>query len=359
MKELRVLVTQAKMGDHRAYETIVRRFQDMAVGYSYTLLGDMGLAEDVAQEAFINAFYHLLDLRDPAAFPGWFRRIVSTHVHRFKRRNEVATIPLDKAPELASHGQLGADPAEMIDQEEMHDEVCATIAALPKAQREVVTLFYISSYSQKEISAFLDIPVTTVKMRLYHARKRLKERMIAMIEDDLKKQRPSKNDAFVEKVMNLNDRVIEMDKMLQRIIGEDVDLKTILTPNPWSIKTDPTQTEQVIINLVVNACEAMPDGGQLTIETVNVTLDDCDEPPHFGEQPGEYVLLTVSDTGHGMNDEVLPHIFEPSFTSKEQSSGLGLATVYDFVKRNKGYIWVCSEEENGTAFQIYLPRSDS
>lgn len=103
----------------------------------------------------------------------------------------------------------------------------------------------------------------------------------------------------------------------------------------------------------------MPDGGRLTIETVNVTLDDSDEPPHFGEQPGEYVLLTVSDTGYGMSDEVLPHIFEPSFTTKEQRPGLGLAMVYDFVKRNKGYIWVCSEEGNGTAFQIYLPRSDS
>ena len=113
MKELRDLVTQARMGDHHAYETIVRRFQDMAVGYGYTLLGDMDLAEDVAQEAFINAFYHLPDLRAPAAFPGWFRRIVSTQVHRLKRRNEVATIPLDKAPVLASHGQLGADPAEV------------------------------------------------------------------------------------------------------------------------------------------------------------------------------------------------------------------------------------------------------
>jgi RNA polymerase sigma factor (sigma-70 family) len=359
VKELRVLVIQAKMGDHHAYETIVRRFQDMAVGYGYTLLGDIDLAEDVAQEAFINAFYHLPDLLDPTAFPGWFRRIVSTQVHRLKRRNEVATIPLDQSPELASHGQLGADPAEVIEQREVRGEVHAAIAALPRAQREVVTLFYISSYSQKEISAFLDIPVTTVKMRLYYARKQLKERMIAMIEDNLQKQRPSKDDAFVEKVMNLNDRVIEMDKVLQRTISEGVDLKTILAPNPWSIKADPTQAEQVIINLVVNACEAMPHGGRLTIETVNVTLDDRDEPPHFGEQPGEYVLLTVSDTGLGMSDEVLPHIFEPSFTTKEKRPGLGLATVYDFVKRNKGYIWVCSEEGNGTAFQIYLPRSDS
>jgi RNA polymerase sigma factor (sigma-70 family) len=352
VEELSDWVAQAQKGHYHAYSKIVQRFQDMAVGYSYALLGDMDLAEDAAQEAFINAFYNLSCLRNPAAFPGWLRRIVFTQANRLSRRKKLASVSLDKASEEVSQYDQNpvatSDPLEVIESREVRDEVFAAIATLSDTQREVVTLFYISSYSYKEISTFLDLPISTVKMRLYQARKQLRERMITMIEDSLEQQRPSKDNAFVDRVMNLNDRIVEMEKALHRLIGETTDLKTILAPDLWSIKADPIQTDQVTTSLAVYAYEAMPDGGRLTIETMNVTLNDPSLPPYV-EQSGEYILLTISDTSQGISGELLSYIFE---------SSSALETVYNFVEQHRGYIWVSSEKGRGTIFKIYLPRSD-
>jgi len=159
-------------------------------------------------------------------------------------------------------------------------------------------------------------------------------------------------------VMDLNAIVVDADKMLSRLISEDIKLVTILQPHLGKVKADSTQIEQIIMNLAVNARDAMPQGGTLTIETSEVDLDESLARQHAGGKPGPYVRLTVSDTGIGINKEILAHIFEPFFTTKGvgKGTGLGLSTVYGIVKQSGGYIWVNSEPGQGTTFTIYLPR---
>ena len=162
------------------------------------------------------------------------------------------------------------------------------------------------------------------------------------------------------RVMNLNGVVDDMGKLLPRLIGEDIDLGIRTAPDLGAIRADASQMEQIIMNLAVNARDAMPAGGRLIIETSNADLDRTYNSTHPIVKPGRYVLLAVSDTGSGMDTETQAHIFEPFFTTKKpgKGTGLGLATVYGVVKQSGGFIWVYSEVGKGTSFKIYLPRVD-
>ncbi len=167
----------------------------------------------------------------------------------------------------------------------------------------------------------------------------------------------SRKQILQPQVLNLNSLIDELSKMLRRLIGEDIELVFRPGENIARVKADPGQLEQVIMNLAVNARDAMPRGGRLSIETINVAVDEKLARQRSPMRPGFYVLLSVTDTGSGMNAEVLSHIFEPFFTTKEQGkgTGLGLSIVYGIVKQSGGYVWVDSEPNRGSTFQIYLP----
>jgi two-component system, cell cycle sensor histidine kinase and response regulator CckA len=163
------------------------------------------------------------------------------------------------------------------------------------------------------------------------------------------------------KVLNLNSVLEDVGKLLQRVIGEDIELEFQSASKIGSIKADPSQLDQVIVNLATNARDAMPSGGRLTFATADVELDEACTDRRVVVRPGRYVQLIVSDTGCGMDKETQSHIFEPFFTTKEQGkgTGLGLATVYGIVKQSGGYIWVESRPGLGTAFKIYLPIAEA
>jgi two-component system, cell cycle sensor histidine kinase and response regulator CckA len=172
----------------------------------------------------------------------------------------------------------------------------------------------------------------------------------------------SRQQVLERRVIDLNDLLVGMDKMLRTVLGADVDLVSVSAPDLGRIRVDPSSVEQVILNLVVNARDAMAKGGKLTLETGNVVLDEAYALEHMGAQPGPHVMLAVTDTGSGMGKATLARIFEPFFTTKPtgKGTGLGLSTVFGIAQQSGGSVWVHSEPGKGTTFKVYFPRvSDS
>jgi CheY-like chemotaxis protein len=168
----------------------------------------------------------------------------------------------------------------------------------------------------------------------------------------------SRRQVLQPRIVSVNDVVVGIEPLLRRIIGETITLVTVPRPGIGNIRADPSQLEQVIVNLVVNARDAMPDGGTVAIETGEAEFDEAYSQEHFDVLPGHYVMLAVSDAGVGMDAETRMHLFEPFFTTKDpgQGTGLGLATTYGIVKQSGGHIWLYSEPGTGTTFKIYFPR---
>jgi F-type H+-transporting ATPase subunit beta len=197
MQELQSLVVSAQDGDKDAFGQIVARFQDMAYAVAYAMLGDSYLAEDAAQEAFIDAYLSLPNLREPAAFPGWFRRVVIKHSDRQIRGKRPQILPLDKAFSVPAKTP---GPEVRVEQLQLKQAVSEAIASLSQDQRLATTLYYIQGYSQKEIAEILGVSVTMIKKNLYTARQRLRKRMVIMIQDDLQANKPSQDQHFSNKV---------------------------------------------------------------------------------------------------------------------------------------------------------------
>jgi RNA polymerase sigma factor (sigma-70 family) len=207
MEELESLVEsatapEASLTQRRdAFGKLVVRFQDMAYGYAYAILGDAHLAQDAAQEAFIAAYQNLDQLREPKAFPGWLRRIVFTRCNRLTRSRRAQEQSLETVPHLSS-GQ--PTPLMVLEDKETREQIQAAIQALPESQRMATVLYYIDGYSQNEVAEFLEVSVDAVKKRLQRARERLQERMVEMVQENLQGQRPSKDDEFVKSVQLFN-----------------------------------------------------------------------------------------------------------------------------------------------------------
>jgi len=236
VEDLAVLVTRVQAGDTDAFNALVRRFQDVAVGYGYALLGDFHLAQDAAQEAFLTAWREARRLREPAAFPGWFRQIVFTQCRRLTRRKTLDLVPLDETQVV---GASRTDPATVIERKVW---ISSEVAALSENERVVLALFYVGGYSNAEISAFLELPLNTVKSRLHRARKRLRSRMIEMSEkllaEELSAQRPSHREDFAHRVMALlraaaagDER--QVSQLLEQSSAEAKELVNAAAPHPY------------------------------------------------------------------------------------------------------------------------------
>ena len=243
MDALDVIVARAREGEAEAFAVLVRRFQDMAVGYSYSILHDFQLAEDAAQEAFFEAYRTLSKLREPAAFAGWFRRIVFKQCDRITRRRLVATVPLDVNEPIVASGRSGAE-------DERKADMLEAMRQLPEHERAAMTLFYIGGYSMEEVATFLEVPVSTVKGRLHSARERLRAMLLDTVADDLRSRRPSRNESFATAVVEL---------LTAARAGDVERVKTLLKADPRLLVARDPMGNTALIIAVNSGHEALAD----------------------------------------------------------------------------------------------------
>ena len=215
VQELISLITKAQSGDLEAHDQIVRQFQDMAVAYAYFLTKDFHRAEDAAQEAFIEAFCCLPNLQEPLAFPAWLRRIIFKHCDRVMRKKQINVVALDAGLNVPS---ASPELQQALEQRETATQVRNAIALLPQHERVVVLLFYMGCYSQQQIAEFIQVPVSTIKKRLYTARKKLKEKMMQMNQEAFEEQRPSRNSDFADGVKSFTTQFSQMINSGQSIV---------------------------------------------------------------------------------------------------------------------------------------------
>lgn len=234
MEELVSLIERTRSGQLDAYGGLVRRFQDMAVGYAYSLLGDFHLAEDAAQEAFVRAYLELSELRQPEAFPGWFRRIVHTQCTRLLRGAKPTTVELDNVSQVAAQ----SDPARELENRQQQDQLAAALDALDERDRSITTLFYIGQFTQKEIAAFLDVPTSTINNRLHLSRKRLKKELMNMTTEQLQTNRPSRDETFAARIDHCLQTIENLHRNLaadlERIISETLEKQAAVSGNTVS-----------------------------------------------------------------------------------------------------------------------------
>ena len=197
MTDLESLIEQTRRGDADSFAVLVHRFQDMAVAYATAILGDRVLAEDVAQEAFLESYVQLEQLREPAAFPGWFRRIVFKHCDRYLRKERLVTVPIE------NEGENITSPDDSLVTADTKEQVWGAINSLAQHERIPLVLFYMTGHSQQEIATYLNVPVTTIKKRLFSARQRLRENLMDLAIDSLRETRPSKDSRFAANLIDL------------------------------------------------------------------------------------------------------------------------------------------------------------
>ena len=221
MQNLQLLIVRAQNGDLNAYDELVCQFQDVAVAYGYSVMGDFHLAQDAAQEAFVEAFLCLPKLQEPLAFPQWLRHIIFKHCDRLTRNKRVFVVALDAAVNEVS---LDCDPQKAMEEQETVLQLRKAIATLPEHERIVTVLFYMSQQPQNQIAEFLGVPVTTVKKRLHTAKKKLKETIIPMIQENLETQRPSQDPEFAKRVKSFIAQFSQLINSKQSIVRSLADL---------------------------------------------------------------------------------------------------------------------------------------